>query len=69
MGARHAPPQTLSIYVDSMETMNGTFRKQGNTRSWSGPPTASNAVQTLTTKPSSTEVMEIHAITVKVELA
>ena len=28
-----------------------------------------NAVQTLTTKPSSTEVMEIHAITVKVELS
>ena len=30
---------------------------------------ADNAMQTLTTKPSSTEVMEIHAMTVKVELA
>ena len=27
-----------------------------------------NAVQTLNTKPSSTEVMEIHAVTVKVEV-
>ena len=27
-----------------------------------------NAVQTLATKPSSTEVMEIHAVTVKVEV-
>ncbi len=30
---------------------------------------AQNAMQMLTTKPSSTEVMEIHAITVKVELS
>ena len=30
---------------------------------------ANKAVQALTTKPSSTEVMEIHAITVKVELS
>ena len=30
---------------------------------------ADNAMQTLATKPSSTEVMEIHAITVKVEMS
>ena len=48
--------------------MNGAFRESGEYTLMVRATNAHNAMQTLTTKPSSTEVMEIHAITVKVEL-
>ena len=69
MGAGHTPSQTFSVYMDSMELCMAHSDNRENTRSWSEPPMQTHAVQTLATKPSSTEVMEIHAVTVKVEMS